>query len=419
MAACDFPRFRDLPTELRLQIWSYCVPGPRVIEMDFPLSDQHLTLPAGSHRELWSSLAGWAPLVSRVCREARSVALHHVQYVVNDKAGQAGQRDEDGTAYAPPWQSDYGLDALVRLRKGFDIIHLNWHNGYVRPDMINPPQYPWATFQWLVNQAAAASVSADLLLPFDPERGNPETSFTAFSKKDIKYFSPHRLYYVVLAIVEIHISAEEAAQAGVFGVLGEQPIRLVDPRDIATITKFRDIWRPPSHQSGSPLDKELDVAEFFSTTIDGTEGYCLRVDQWRRNLEKVWVWYKCLDLDIPWAIRGEFWPNWGENWDEEDSDGNEIEPPYGWSVNWNRRDLNREHPWVQTQLALMPRFEPALMFRHCVGWCGRTGYANRSWYLSSDGGKPKRVERTGGAFRDMVMRRVTVHRHTCELPVPE
>ena len=153
MAARDFPRFRDLPTELRLQIWSHCIPGPRVVEMDFPLSDQHLTLPAGSYRELWSSPAGWAPLVSRVCHEARSVALNHVQYVTNDK----GQRDQDGTP-CPPWESDWRVEAPVRLRKGFDMVHLNWHHGYERGDMIIPPQYPWETFQWLVNQAAAASV---------------------------------------------------------------------------------------------------------------------------------------------------------------------------------------------------------------------------------------------------------------------
>lgn len=273
--------------------------------------------------------------------------------------------------------------------------------------MLNPPDYPWATFQWLVNQAAAASVTADLLLPFDPERVNPETSFfTGFSAEDIKHFNPGlgRLYYVVLTMVEMHISAEEAAQAGVFGVLGEQPIRLVDPRDTATITKFRDIWRPPGHQSGSPLDSELDIAEFFSTTIDGTEGYCLRVDQWRRNLDKIWVWYKCLDPDIPSTTRREFWSNWFEDWDEVDSDGNTIQPPPGWdNVNWNRRELNREHPWVQTQLALMPRFEPALMFRRCVGWCGRPYYANRSWYESIE----ERPKRTGGAFSDAVMRRVT------------
>ncbi len=28
----------------------------------------------------------------------------------------------------------------------------------------------------------------------------------------------------------------------------------------------------------------------------------------------------------------------------------------------------------QAQLPLMPRFEPALMFRHCNGRCGLSGY---------------------------------------------
>ncbi|KAH6855072.1 hypothetical protein B0I37DRAFT_363865 [Chaetomium sp. MPI-CAGE-AT-0009] len=364
----------------------------------------HPTLPAGSHRELWSSLAGWIPLVAHVCHEARSVALKHVEYMTNYK----GQECEDDTpSQCPRWDSDWGVDAPVRLRKGIDIVHLHWHNGYKRVDMASPPDYPWAAFQWLVNQAAAASVSADLLLQFDTERENPYTSFTGFRGEDVRYFSPHRLYYAVLAIVEIHISAEEAAQAGVFGVLGEQPIRLVDPRDTATITKFRDVWR--RHQSGSPPDKELDVAEFFYTAIDGTKGYCARIEQWRRNLEKAWVWYKGVDLDIPWPTRKEFWPNWGEDWDDQDSDGNDIEPPYGWFVNWNRQELRREHPWVQTQLALMPRFEPAIMFRHCVGWCGRIGYANRSVYLSNwrgRGWKIKRLDCPGGEFRDIAIRPV-------------
>lgn len=259
-------------------------------------------------------------------------------------------------------------------------------------------------FHWLVNQAAAASVTADLLLPFNPEEWqNSHTWQPRIYQKEMRFFRPHRLYYTVLAIVEIHISPEEAAQAGVFGVLGEQPIRLVDPRDTATIAKFQDIWR--RHQFGSPPDKELDVAKFFSTMIEGSEEYCARVEQWRQNLENVWMSYKCGELDIPWATQQEFWPNRGEDWEREDSGGNEIEPLYGWSYNWNHRVLVREHPWVQTQLALMPRFEPAIMFRHCVGWCGPIGYANRTLYLSREGGW-KRVERTPGAFTDIATRRV-------------
>lgn len=375
MAPRDFPRFRDLPTELRLQIWSHCIPGPRVVEMDFPVSDQHLTLPAGSHRALWSSPAGRVPLMSRVCREARSVALNHVQYLTTDEE----LTDEDSTECPHYYESDWRVDAPVRLRKGFDIVHLNWHYGYERVDMCNPPQYPWATFQWLVNQAAAASVSADLLLPFDPERRNPYNRSTGFSGEDMKYFDPHRLYYVVLGMVEIHISAEEAAQASVFGVLGEEPIKLVDPRDTVTIAKFRDVWT--RHQSGLVQDKELDVAEFFNTVIDDAEAYYARVDQWRQNLEKVWLWNEGNNLGIPLATRREFWPN-AQTAAERNDQG---EVPYGWALNWNRRELIRDHPWVQTQLALMPRFEPAVMFRHCVsssGSCQKNARTFPSWLIS-------------------------------------
>ncbi|KAG7287634.1 hypothetical protein NEMBOFW57_007147 [Staphylotrichum longicolle] len=330
--------------------------------MDYPLSIHHLTLPAAPPRELWSSPPGRPPLVSRVCREARFVALNHHKYVTYD----VWKTDENGTP-CPEYLSDWGLNAPVQFRKGFDIVHLNWHKDYVRYDMCNPPGFPWETFQWLANQAAAASVTAGLLLPFEPKRPShwyPSAS-TTFDRHEMRYFSPHRVYYVVLAMVEIHISAEEAAQAGVFGLLGEEPIQLVDPRDAGTIAKFRDVWR--RHQSGSPSDEELDVAEFFSTAVDTTDEWCARVQRWRGYLDKVWLRGKCSELQVPLATYQEIWP---DSMVEDEEEGY-AHIPHGWLCRWDRRELNREHPWVQTQLALMPRFEPAVMFRHCLGFCGR------------------------------------------------
>lgn len=384
MAARDFHRFPDLPTELRLLIWSHCIPGPRVVEMDFPMWNQHLIISPGSLRALWSSPAGRVALVSRVCREARSVALNRVRYVTWRK--NEDQTDENGTVCLHRYWNDWGVDAPVRFRQGIDIVHLNWHYGYERVDMEYDPQYPWETFKWLVNQAAAASVSADLLLAFDPERPNPFTGSTGFEREDMRHFSPHRLYYAVLAIVEIHISAEEAAQAGVFGVLGEQPIRLVDPRDTATIAKFRDVWK--RHQPGLCQENELDVAEFFTTSVDDAEAYCARVEQWRQTLEKVWVWYAGINLDISWDTRDEFWPDWSSASTAERARQDELTP--GWTLNWNYRELIREHPWVQAQLELMPRFEPAIMFRHCVsssGSCQRSAMTFPEWLIAAVAGE--------------------------------
>jgi hypothetical protein len=309
-----------------------------------------------------------------VCREARSVVLSRVQYVTwRYRRYNSKLEDKDSTACPLNYsQNDWGVDAPVRFRQGFDIVHLNWHHGYERFDMMNDPQYPWETFQWLVNHAATASISADLLPPFDPERKNPYTNSTAIESEEMKYFEPRRLYYAVLAFVEIHISAEEATRAGVFGVLGEEPIQLVDPRDTEKVAKFRDVWS--RHQTGLFQDKEEPgVAEFFTAVVDDAEAYSARVEQWRRNIEKFWLWG--IELEIPQETNLEVWPILTTPSDENSP---------GWYVGMNRRELNREHPWVKTQLALMPRFVPALMFRHCdstSGSCQQCAQTFPDWLI--------------------------------------
>ncbi len=226
------------------------------------------------------------------------------------------------------------MNSPIRFRKDFDVVHLNWHRAYDRHDWFMPPPFPMPTFHWLAKQASAASVTVDLLHPFDPERPNPYSSATTICCDGLESFSPHVLYYVVLATIEIHLSAEEAAQAGVFGALGEEPIRLVDPRDTATVAKFRDVWRCRQ----SLVHEEPDVAEFFSSAIDAADAYHARVEQLREDLEKGWLWFRGTALHISNALRQELWPNlMAEN---EDPDGN-------WYVKRTRRKVRREHPWVR------------------------------------------------------------------------
>jgi hypothetical protein len=269
--------------------------------------------------------------------------------------GEEGQTDEHGVPY-PPWTAS-NANLPVRFRKGFDIVHLHWHGDYDHHDWLGPPPNPLPSFQWLASQAAAASVSAELLHRFDPDGDKNYSLASAIGSKDAKFFDPHVLYYVVLAIVEIHISAEEAAHAGVFGTLGEEPIRLVDPRDTATVARFRDAWR-----CGRASSEEPDVAELFSRVTDAADDYCARVEQWRQELEKKWMWHKCNELRVPEDTHAEIW--------------SDLNQPRELRFDWSRRQLDKGHPWVQTQLAVMPRFEPVLMFRHCTGRCGLAGYAN-------------------------------------------
>ncbi|KAK4097966.1 hypothetical protein N658DRAFT_478099 [Parathielavia hyrcaniae] len=321
----------------------------------------------GDHEgELWGSPSGRFPIISHVCREARELVLKSHIYV----AGEEGQTDDDGVP-RPEW-STWNESLPVRLRKGFDVVHLHWNRSYDRPIYLPAPPNPLPYFQWLANQAATASVSADLLYGFDSE-----SSTSRIARGDFKYFSPRTPYHVVLTIVELHMTHYEAAHAGVFGRLGEEPIQLVDPRDTAAVAAFRDVWR--RHRLSS---EEPEVAKFFSHAVDSAEAYCARVEQWRQELERWWIWRKCEELGVrDQASLSRIWPD-------------SISPPVPlfpalfpslaataptFFVDWTCRALDREHPWVQAQLAVMPRFEPALMFRHCTHMCG----------LPS---KPKRIE---------------------------
>lgn len=342
MSTRSFSRFRDLPTELRLDIWSLCLPGPRVYEMDCPLSEKHEAFPARGTRprKLWASRRGLVPVISHVCHEAREVALKSHQYVT----GEDGQTNGDGASY-PRWREST-TNLPVRFRKDFDIVHLNWHLNYeMYGDWGWARKRPLASFQWLAGQAAAVSVTAELLFPFefDPNYGNVYGRLSIY-RENMEYFSPHVQYYVVLAMVEIHLSEDEAAQAGVFGAFGEEPIQLVDPRDTAMVAKFRDAWRGRE----SPFE-EPDVGKFFSQAVDGAERYSACVEGWRQAVEDAWVLVTACKLGISDELHAEI-----------------LLQEHG--------EPNRQHSWVQGQLALMPRLEPCLMFRHCIGGCGMIGH---------------------------------------------
>jgi hypothetical protein len=106
--------------------------------------------------------------------------------------------------------------------------------------------------------------------------------------------------------------------------------------------------------------------------LDAAEAYRARVEQWLQELETVWIWYRSQELKVPNATLERIWP------DPDRPTGAPIllgfpfpyrPPDAPTSEGDNSPVLNKEHPWVREQLAQMPRFEPALMFRHCPERC--------------------------------------------------
>src|SRR5277367_5050976 len=73
-SAQSFPRFLELPSEIRLNIWKYCLPGPRAVELEY-----------GERAELLYSKYP-PPITLSICRESRTEALKHYELAFNSRS---------------------------------------------------------------------------------------------------------------------------------------------------------------------------------------------------------------------------------------------------------------------------------------------------------------------------------------------
>jgi hypothetical protein len=71
--AQSFPHFPELPTEIRLQIWRHCLPGPRAVEVDYGHGSEFL----------YSEYP--PPIALHICRESRIEALKHYELAFDSK----------------------------------------------------------------------------------------------------------------------------------------------------------------------------------------------------------------------------------------------------------------------------------------------------------------------------------------------
>lgn len=71
--ASSFPRFLQLPAEIRRLIWKECLPKQRLFEIDSAgLMLEFNNTCRGSD---WATTQNWKPpIITRVCRESRAVA---------------------------------------------------------------------------------------------------------------------------------------------------------------------------------------------------------------------------------------------------------------------------------------------------------------------------------------------------------
>ncbi|KAJ5666883.1 hypothetical protein N7462_011292 [Penicillium macrosclerotiorum] len=226
-----FHLFPRLPPELRLAIWRECLPS-RVMELD----DQHgvLTWDDRSPRDKECNISrinATPPVIARVCCESRAVAFECGRpQILPDET------NPETCRYGNYMIEDPWLDTAR------DIVHLNW-DLFVDIEMTS---YSWGDpircLIWSAERTRSTQASMMLgVLQVFQGRDNPDEPhrhyrWTRSELTDLIRSKPVSWKVIVLPPVIIHADVETSA--GLFGLLADARVQIVDVDDIARINKF-------------------------------------------------------------------------------------------------------------------------------------------------------------------------------------
>lgn len=250
-----FHFFPQLPTELRLAIWRECFPI-RVAELDYPWDKaSYLCLSSRPCRlQKTTDVNRCPPVISRVCRESRYVA---------SKTGHVR-----GLGSPPPgaqWTSSRLLEKLW-IDPSRDSIHLNW-----------TPVYKFeysddgSALDYLAWSAARARGSSFMLEYIDNAFHDEEE--IDFGDR-VGGLQKLQNAVVVMRVVVVHTSFEIAARTGLFGLLGDACVQIVDVSDEQRLDALFSFAEKCESKSKGFLarrqDFHRDSPEFFKTKLEET-----------------------------------------------------------------------------------------------------------------------------------------------------
>lgn len=368
VAPQSFARFPDLPKELRDTIWRLCLPH-RVVEVDFPDPewyceikyqygvdrDADMLRPDGTgyrcQMRHTTSINTQPPIISRVCHEARAVALETASFhfFPNQLSKQLvpaawvdRARDSLCLHYFPhAWDMELKWDAILNY------------------------------FLSLKNRTRVdtASISNDLIEAHD----SPWMRDCDDIPQVLGNACPS--YLVCTNVIVIHADELDAIHAGIFGLLGEERVVLVDAFDTKRLKHYGNFVLAHAAKQDPAVEVFFKVPS--CTRLSGWPmiHYAETPQEYLQDLEIRWLLYSenrhsCSENGDGNLLRGN-WLTTPKSFDDSDNDpryeeyGDLPGRPFARQM-WKP---NRDHPWVQDALSRMLNFHPVVMFRLCTKDC--------------------------------------------------
>ena len=216
-SACIFHLFPLLPTELRLAIWRECLPR-RVSELDCPLPAEvyNWTEPVPCDLRHTSFANRCRPMIALVCREARAVVFETGFPIV--------ETDNFPVPDECDWTGFNQLEQWIDPTR--DLSHLNFCTGYeVQYYIKGNPLFD------LIWQASWVHRGGSLRLPL----------FKYCDTSDLQLLQKRPSWVIVMRVLVVHASRRVGAASGLFGLLGDAPVQVVDVTDQARVTALFDL----------------------------------------------------------------------------------------------------------------------------------------------------------------------------------
>ena len=357
MANDTFHYFPQLPPELRRMIWEHCLPR-RVAQVDpcDAFFDGRKPEQVCAVRSVTIENTR-QPVIAFVNHESRQVALEQGRWL----------RDEGETCCI--------LLPSFWIQRRRDVLHLNftpersglWYifeseNGeallfmfFYRADELRMERsivadaiHPF-NLHALLDSADDAEVSERPIIKYE--------QYESVALSDIAWYTLEWSGYqinvdVVMAAISLHITRESAVRSGLFGLLGDAPIQLIDVGDEVQLRKYEGIYR----EHGP--DKEPKVQKIFEVLM--SPQFQAAVETWKRQAE--------------WLI---FASMWQAKTKESEKDGITLDTASFWIPQLHKRDYvrmsdylpNASHPWVKQVKEKMPIFRPRIMVHYCPNEC--------------------------------------------------
>ncbi|KAM0451252.1 hypothetical protein ACHAPV_005233 [Trichoderma viride] len=365
-----FPQFTLLPVELRLAIWFYCLPH-RVVQKDnpYPYGVQRLR----EEHKCWSVRPSFKnaapPRIASVCRESRQVAMRWGKMVSQNYSRNLG----------PIW-----------IQPRLDTYHLNFTSeaaeAILEDGLDKELVYEFITdgLNWL--DAVPLSIPCEYYLDFDlglqdvsRMRWLPYIEIRDdFVDRDLNVVYDEYAYYgprpftntslsATMAFITIHAKRRHAVASGLFGLLLDAPVQLVDFDDEQNIRSFHALFERDMHNR-----KRTEVIKLFSLILSPV--FRSRVQDWTEKVDwlmmaNAWLrakmkWENCIPFD------GDPFSAWNPIIDEM-PDGRRL-VYMGDGENYVNR-FDNDNPWVIQAKKELPRVTPKILFMLCTDDCDVDG----------------------------------------------